>query len=112
MLVPQMQINHAVADAPNGSILKRDAAIEPADPHAQNAKGIVRVFNDRVPIAQPAVERKHQGSEQGTIRFGYSREIRVHLIPPSTLPDAFHVHHNPESRGSVERLDRQAALGA
>jgi hypothetical protein len=52
MLVPQVQIDHSVADAPNGSVLKRP-----------------RIFDDRVPIAESTVDGQHQWSKQGTIRL-------------------------------------------
>src|SRR6516165_7103443 len=66
-----MQIDHSVANAPDRSVLKRHCLIESTDPDSQNATGIAGVFNDRVPIAESAVNGQHQWSKHGTIRLDH-----------------------------------------
>jgi hypothetical protein len=58
-----MQIDHLVANASDRSVPKRHCLIESTDPDSQNATGIAGVFNDRVPIAESAVNGQHQWSK-------------------------------------------------
>src|SRR5262244_718299 len=84
LLVPEVQIDDALASACRCSVRERDILIEAPDLHAQNTAPVVRVFGDRPSLAQPAIEAEDDPAKPGMgPRQAASGEgIRRHLAPP------------------------------
>src|SRR5262249_11519032 len=58
LLVPQMQIDEALADVARRAVRKHEVLLQTADFDAQNASRVVGIFDDGLPAAQYAVQPK------------------------------------------------------
>src|SRR5262249_1689871 len=60
LLVPQMQIDEAVADVARRAIRKHEVPVQTAEFDTQNTSGVMGVFDDGLPAAQYAVQPKDE----------------------------------------------------
>src|SRR5262249_23277040 len=82
LLVPQVQIDEALADVTGRAVRKHDVLIETAEFDAQNASRVVGVFDDRLPAAQRAAHPKDEPPQQKMPPPPHSRPDQPPLPQP------------------------------
>src|SRR5215831_16665710 len=83
LLVPQMQIDEALAGVTRRAIRKREVLIQTAEFYTQNASRVMGVFDDGLPAAQHAVQPKDELLQPKMTLSPHCRPDQPPLLQPS-----------------------------